>query len=75
MRMFIKINDLQDTTFTSDKGRYTKTYINNDELYVTRNYKTEEGMLRAVKRVFNSESYVITYNSNGVGTRDNKINN
>lgn len=64
MSIQIKINDDNNTTFTEWERGFTKTYNSIGGYYITFNYKTLGGMLKAAKKIATNASTI----SHGNGT-------
>jgi len=59
MKLQIRINNENKTTFTHSGNNFIKTYINDEEIYVTFFYKSLKGMMKAASKLITKDSIII----------------
>ncbi len=73
MKYQVKINDNNDTTFTSENGKFQKIWDNDKGFMMSHSYKTEKGFVNAIKKVITSESKIVAWNEDGTPNTEFKL--
>jgi hypothetical protein len=73
MRIQVKINDNNDTTFNAENGRYAKLWDNDSQDMMSFSYKNEKGFLKALKKMMTPDSIVKAWNEDGTPNKNFKL--
>ena len=73
MRIQVKINDNNDTTFNAENGRYSKLWDNDSQDMMFFSYKNEKGFLKALKKMITTDSVVTAWNEDGTLNKNFKL--
>lgn len=70
MRIQVRINDENNTTFTAHNNNFNKMWDDSRGFMNSRSYKTQKGFITAIKKVLTEDSTIMAWNEDGTPNKE-----